>query len=29
MLKPVQRAREDRPSLVPDDLLVVKEADAQ
>ena len=29
MLEPIQGAREDRPSLVPDDLLVVKEANAQ
>src|SRR5262249_6105884 len=29
MLKPIERPREDRPALVPDDLLVVKEADAQ
>ena len=29
MLKPVVRPREDRPALVPDDLLVVQEADPQ
>ena len=29
MLKPIQRAREHRPSFVPDDLLVVHEPDPQ
>jgi len=29
MLKPIKSAREDGPALIPDDLLVVKEADAE